>query len=186
VASKEKVRALVLIVLGGLIGIQMLLYGGDLLASRRPAYRLLRSDVVRGDGKEYRRAVRVERMNGNITTTVTFTDMATGGVGTAIYIEPDLPPDTSLKKLVRAVRAELGFPLRSPMDLPFMAISHPMKRGEKWKVRIVLHPNGFWVQGFGKRPKGATINDFPSWGNPWLNSAVHGDHSILYGERVQF
>lgn len=185
-AAKKKVGPLILIVLGALIGIQMFLYGGDLLASHRPAYRLLRTDVVRGEGKEYRRAVRVERKNRNITTTVTFTDMATGGVGTAIYIQPDLPPDTSLKKLARTVMAELGFPVRPPMDLPFMAISHPMKPGEKWKVRIVLHPNGWWVQGFGKGPKGATIDNFPSWGNPWLNSAVNRDRSILYGERVQY
>jgi hypothetical protein len=178
-ASKPRmIGVAVLILLCALMGAAAFAYRRCLLERRGVVSGILQNDLVRGsDGKLYRRLVRVARANHTITTTVTFTDTASGGGGKATYVQPDLPPEPPLLQLKRHVWAGLGLPTRPLRELPLMSIPQPMKPGEKWFVRIHLKPNECWTEGQGRAPKGASFVP-PDMLIGRLNTA--------YGERIPF
>src|SRR5262245_30495160 len=97
-----RIGAAVLILLGALLGAAAFSYHRCLLERRGVVSGVLRNDLIRGsDNNLYRRLVRLERANRTITTTVTFTDTVSGGVGKATYVQPDLPPEPPLLQLKR-------------------------------------------------------------------------------------
>jgi hypothetical protein len=180
----HKQGPLVICALGGLIGV-MLFCISFLTTAPRTATGVIRRETVSGNGNRlYHRLVRVERAGDTITTTVTFTDLASGGVGRAVYSQPELRPDPRWQRLVRRVRVMLGLPVIVPWEAPVMVIPYPMKPGEKWIVRIYFHQTGAGTEGRGQAPKGAALDHIPSIHNPWLNPLVARDSSIIYGERL--
>jgi hypothetical protein len=166
-----------MVALGGLIGLLLgLLVAFAVFLFQPPPITtgVVREDRVFGPGnRPYRRQVRVECGQSTITTSVTFTQIASGGVGRATFIQPDLPPIPRCQRLVHWVRVLYGLPVFN-METPQMIIPYPMKPGEKWIVRFRFTKKASWIEGHGKAPQGAIVTT-PTpkgagfLGHPWGN-----------------
>jgi hypothetical protein len=153
-----------------------------------PSSAMIRDDIVRGsDGRQYRRVVRVDRnaADRTVTTSVTFTDTVSGGVGRAAYTQSQhesvLSSYPRLQAFLFASGLRLGIKVPPPpFEEPLLSLPEPMRPGQKWTVRLVHTKNRSYSDGSGKAPEGAGLFVRPSQ----LKSLSNQD--IYYGKGVSW
>jgi hypothetical protein len=159
-----------------------------------PANDRLRMGIVQQDlqtskdGKQYRRVVRLDRddKDKTVTTTVTFTDTVSGGVGEASYTQPILPSGNALRwqRFFSLNASRLGLSLSPPTfppgDFPLLSVPEPIEAGRNWHVRLVVTPNGDHTIGSGREPKGAGLSIRPS------ELSRQSSKDTFYGQGVQW